>query len=104
MTEKNTYCNKCLKICDYNIFVNNNLCTECFEVSDFKKKCKDCNIEKHLKEFYKNLICKDGRFNSCRDCIKNKKRKGNVKILVGNNFCDEFFSKNLLLCNVRGIR
>ena len=44
------------------------------------KKCKDCEAEKPLSEFYAHKGMKDGRLNKCKDCakaaaIKNRSQK-----------------------------
>jgi ribosomal protein S27AE len=46
------------------------------------KKCKKCNIEKELTDFYKNLGMADGYLNQCIECVKarvNKHRNENIE-------------------------
>lgn len=38
------------------------------------KKCKKCNEEKPLNEFYNNSSCKDGKANVCKVCRKKQKK------------------------------
>lgn len=37
-----------------------------------KKICKDCNLEKDIKEFYKHPQTKDGYLNKCKDCVRQR--------------------------------
>jgi len=39
------------------------------------KKCNTCNSEKPTNEFYKNNKTKDGYFNQCKSCCRDKTRK-----------------------------
>ncbi len=39
------------------------------------KRCRKCDAYKLLDEFYKNKNCKDGLFDQCRFCLKERKQK-----------------------------
>ena len=41
------------------------------------KKCRTCNIEKELTEFYKKKHAKDGLRGDCKSCLKEYKKKYN---------------------------
>lgn len=65
-------CKKCLKINDVSFFVNNNLCITCFESPNMNTKiCKECKITKCMDKFYKNKTIKDGKSNTCIECVGN---------------------------------
>ena len=48
-------------------------------VNPIIKKCKKCNLEKPLTEFYKNHLLKDGYKNSCKACERKAYRKWYIK-------------------------
>lgn len=91
-------CIKCSKKSDFSNFINNKICIECFETSSLDYKiCKDCKCNKQLKDYYKNSISKDGRFNSCCECVKLKKRNGKEKTITpDNNCCEDFFKYSII--------
>jgi hypothetical protein len=39
---------------------------------EYQKSCIHCKIIKPIEHFYKHPTMKDGRFSSCKQCIKNK--------------------------------
>lgn len=38
------------------------------------KICKTCGRELPIEMFYKNPMSKDGHINSCKDCVREKRR------------------------------
>jgi hypothetical protein len=38
------------------------------------KICTECGIDKPLEEFYKHKLSSDGRFNTCKVCIKQRSK------------------------------
>ena len=59
------------------------------------KVCKKCLIEKEINKFYNNLTYKNGKSNTCVDCVKLK----NKKIASDNNLCEEFFNSKIIKTN-----
>ena len=46
------------------------------------KVCRECNVEKHLSEFYKHDRMADGHLNKCKFCVKkivHKHREKNIE-------------------------
>lgn len=92
------FCKKCLKTDNITNFINKTLCISCFESSSTtKKKCKECKVNKQMLDFYKNASFKDGRFNTCIECVNLKNRKGNIKsIIPDSNFYDDFIKEKII--------
>ena len=44
-----------------------------------RKRCRKCNVEKPLSEFYKNSSCKDGHRNTCKTCHAKAQRIRYIK-------------------------
>jgi len=66
---KMSYCKMC---CSENAKNNRLIPKECLSKT---KKCKQCNIEKDIENFWNSKSNKDGKDNKCRDCHKNNLKK-----------------------------
>ena len=73
------YCKKCMKEFGSEIEITNKVCFE-------------CEIDKAITEYYKNISCIDGRARKCIDCAK-KEQLLRKPIIKKEEFSEKFYNE-----------